>query len=70
MKKLYIFLLAMALSGCAAFGKVTPQDRQTVYELEGKSDLALCKAYRFDLASGLTEPAPSMAKLCGVSEGK
>ena len=66
MLRLTCVLLAMWLPilGCAALQNITPAQRAAAYEREAVGVSVLCKAYRFDRASGLTDAAPKMAKAC------
>lgn len=50
--------------GCAALQNITPADRAAAYERDAAGMSVLCKAYRFDRASGLSDAAPKMAKAC------
>ena len=57
-------MLLISCGGCAVFARVTPADRARAYEGEARAVEVLCKAYRFDRATGLTNEAPAMAELC------
>lgn len=50
--------------GCGAFRNITPADRAEAYAAHAKTTELACKAYRFDLATGLTPDVPAMAMLC------
>ena len=52
------------LVSCAAFSKVTPADRAEAYAAQAKAAELACKAYVFDLRSGLVDDVPEMTKLC------
>jgi hypothetical protein len=57
-------IAALLLTGCAALQSVAPADRAAGYGAEAKAVNALCKAYRFDRASGLVNDVPEMSKVC------
>lgn len=58
MKKLVFILL---LSGCAT---VTQSDRAAMYKGFAADHKFKCKAYRFDLSTGLTLQVPEMEAIC------
>jgi hypothetical protein len=49
---------------CAALSSVTPDDRARAYKAHAAGIGALCKAYRFDRATGLVGEVPSMTEAC------
>jgi hypothetical protein len=58
MKKL---LVVLCLAGCSP---ATPSDREVMYATFARDHEFKCKAYRFDLASGLTPEVPAMTEAC------
>ena len=58
------YLVALGLLVLAGCVTVTPADRAAGYAAEAKGVDALCKAYRFDRAMGLTPDVPRMSELC------
>ena len=64
-----LLLIAVGcVTGCAALGSITPAGRQVAYQKEAQTVEVLCKAYRFDRATGLTLEAPAMTRLCAGLE--
>lgn len=61
---LALLLAVVTQPSCSAFRSVTPADRAEAYTAQAKTAELACKAYRFDLASGLTPDVPAMTKLC------
>lgn len=64
------FALVLVIGGCAALNlnSVTPAQRAATYQREGQAGSVACKAYKFDRALGLTNEAPAMTELCGVTK--
>lgn len=59
-----VLLFALGPLACAALTKVTKDERARGYTGEAAAVHELCKAYRFDRATGLVDDVPSMTTLC------